>query len=208
MRIVIADDHQIVRKGLQFLLARRPGWEIAAEASRPEELFAELAGDRFDVLVLDIRLGGVSGFEVLRRVRRDHPKLPVLVLSMLPESQHALPALREGAGGYVQKDATADEILSAIERVAAGRRWFSSDVAELLAEQLAHPAARLPHERLSTRELEVFRRLAAGESVTEIASTMSLSVKTVSTYRARVLQKTGFRSNAEIVTYAVRNGLV
>jgi DNA-binding NarL/FixJ family response regulator len=208
MKIVIADDHQIVRKGLQFLLARRPGWEIAAEASRPEELFSLLANDRFDVLVLDVRLGGVSGFEVLRRVRRDHPSLPVLVLSMLPESQHALPALREGAGGYVQKDASADEILSAIERVAAGRRWFSSDVADLLAEHLAHPAARLPHERLSTRELEVFRRLAAGESVTEIANTMSLSVKTVSTYRTRVLQKTGFRSNAEIVTYAVRNGLV
>jgi DNA-binding NarL/FixJ family response regulator len=127
---------------------------------------------------------------------------------MHPEQLYALPCLRAGAGGYVQKDATADQILEAIERVASGRRWVSDAVAEQLVNKVANPTERRPHERLSARELEVFRRLAIGETVTAIAKTMSLSVKTISTYRARILEKTGFQTNADIVAYAIRNNLV
>lgn len=208
MRILAADDHVIVRKGLQLIIAWRPGWEIAAEASNVTELFDALASGPFDVLVLDLRLHGESGIEILGRVRREYPQLPVLMLSSHPEEQYALHALRGGAGGYVQKDASAEEILEALERVAAGRRWVSSALAEQLANELVSPADRRPHERLSLRELEVFRRLAIGESVTSIAKAMNLSVKTISTYRARILEKTGFHTNADIVAYAIRNNLL
>lgn len=206
MKILVADDHQIVRKGLQLIIAHRPSWTIG-EASDPTELFAALASDTYDVLVLDLRLRGVSGLDILGRARREHPQLPVLILSMHPEEQYALLSLRAGASGYVQKDATAEEILEALERVGAGRRWVSSAVAEQLAEELVHPSDR-PHERLSVRELEVFRRLAVGESVTAISKAMALSVKTISTYRARILDKTGFQTNADIVAYAIRNHLI
>jgi DNA-binding NarL/FixJ family response regulator len=208
IRILTADDYQIVRKGLQLIVARRPSWQIAGEAANATELFEALARDTFDVLVLDLRLGGVSGFEILERVRREFPKVPVLMLSRYPEEQYALQSLRAGANGYVEKDASADEILDAIERVASGRRWVSGLVAEQLAEELVRPMERRPHERLSVRELDVFRRLAVGETVTSIAKAMNLSVKTVSTYRTRILDKTGFQTNADIVAYAVRNNLV
>jgi two-component system, NarL family, invasion response regulator UvrY len=208
MRILIADDHQIVRKGLQLIIARRPAWQIAAEAANAAELFDVLARDRFDVLVLDLRLGGVSGVDVLGRVRGEYAELPVLMLSMHPEEQYAVHCLRSGASGYVQKDATADEILDAIERVASGRRWVSTVVAEQLANELAHPHEGRPHERLSARESEVFRRLAVGETVTAISKAMDLSVKTISTYRTRILEKTGFQSNADIVAYSIRNNLL
>jgi two-component system invasion response regulator UvrY len=208
MRILTADDHQIVRKGLQLIIAHRPGWEIAAEAASAPELFHALQSGSFDVLVLDLRLRGENGLDLLARIRREHPTLPVLILSMHPEEPYALLSLRAGASGYVQKDAGADEILDAIERVAAGRRWVSSALAEQLANELANPHDRRPHERLSVRELEVFRRLALGESVTSIAKIMNLSVKTISTYRTRILDKTGFHTNADIVAYAIRNNLL
>ncbi|HEX7828141.1 MAG TPA: response regulator transcription factor [Thermoanaerobaculia bacterium] len=208
MKILVADDHQIVRKGLQLIIARRPDWLIAAEAANAAELYSALAREHFDVLVLDLRLGGVSGVDVLRSIRHEHAHLPVLMLSMHPEEQYAMHCLRAGASGYVQKDATADEILDAIERVASGRRWVSTVVAEQLANELAHPHEGRPHERLSIRESEVFRRLAIGETVTAISKAMQLSVKTVSTYRTRILEKTGFQSNADIVAYAIRNNLL
>ncbi|HEX7832655.1 MAG TPA: response regulator transcription factor [Thermoanaerobaculia bacterium] len=208
MKILVADDHQIVRKGLQLIIARRPDWLIAAEAANATELYDALAHDRFDILVLDLRLGGASGLDVLVRLRQEYADLPVLMLSMHPEEQYAVHCLRAGASGYVQKDATADEILDAIERVASGRRWVSTVVAEQLANDLAHPHEGRPHERLSAREAEVFRRLAIGETVTAISKAMQLSVKTVSTYRTRILEKTGFQSNADIVAYAIRNNLL
>ena len=208
MKILVADDHQIVRKGLQLIIARRPDWLIAAEAANATELYDALSQDRFDILVLDLRLGGASGLDVLVRLRQEYADLPVLMLSMHPEEQYAVHCLRAGASGYVQKDATADEILDAIERVASGRRWVSTVVAEQLANDLAHPHEGRPHERLSARESEVFRRLAIGETVTAISKAMQLSVKTVSTYRTRILEKTGFQSNADIVAYAIRNNLL
>lgn len=208
MNILIADDHQIVRKGLQLIIAHRPEWQITGEAASSAELYSALAASAFDVLVLGLRLRGESGLDILSRVRREHPSLPVLILSREPEEQYALPVLRAGAGGYVQKDATAEEIIDAIERVALGRRWVSRAVAEQLANEFASPHEMRPHERLSARELEVFHRIAVGETVSSIAKAMSLSVKTISTYRTRILEKTGFHTNADIVAYAVRNDLL
>jgi DNA-binding NarL/FixJ family response regulator len=209
VNILVADDHSIVRKGLHGIISRRPAWKIGAEAATADELFAALARDRFDVLVLDLVLRDRSGIDLLAELRRAYPSLPVLMLSMHPEEQYAIRCLRAGAKAYVSKDASADEILEAIERVASGRPWVSSAVAEQLAAQVGATAEAVPaHELLSPREFEVFRLLAAGRTMTEIAATLRISIKTASTYRARILEKTGFHSNADIVAYAVRANLI
>lgn len=208
MRIVVADDYQIIRRGLQLIVSRRPGWVIAAEAEDPQQLFDLLPREAYDVLVLDLRLRNASALELLPRLRRDHPSLPVLVLSSQPEEHYAVAALRAGARGFIQKDATADQLLEAIERVAAGRTSISDRVAELMAYELSSGQPAVPHERLSPRELDVFLRLARGETVSDIAATLSLSVKTVSTFRTRILEKTGFRTNADLVAYAIRANLL
>jgi DNA-binding NarL/FixJ family response regulator len=207
VKIAVADDHQLIRRGLQLIVEKRPGWRIAAEAENAEQLLESLRRDTYDVLVTDLRLRDRSTLELLEEIRREHPALPVLILTSFPEEQYALAALRAGARGYILKDATADEILDAIARVAAGRTRVSERITELLAQGLASPSVPL-HERLSRRELDVFMRLARGETVGDIAAALGVSIKTVSTYRTRILEKTGFRSNADIVAYAVRGGLL
>ena len=204
MKIVVADDHQIIRRGLQLIVSRQPGWSVAAEAGDAGELFEVLRREPYDVLVLDLHLREASALELLPELRRDHPALPVLILSSEPEQHYAIAALRAGARGFIQKDATADEIIDAIERVASGRTRFSERIGEQMANELASGHAGPPHERLSPRELDVFLRLARGETVGDIAAALGVSIKTVSTYRTRILEKTGFRSNADIVAYAVR----
>jgi len=208
MKIAVADDHQIIRRGLQLIVSRRPGWEIAAEAEDAQQLFDLLARGAYDVLVLDLRLRNDTALEILPLLRRDHPSLPVLVLSSQPEEHYAVASLRAGARGFIQKDATADQILEAIERVAAGRTSVSERVSDLLAHELSSGHAAVLHERLSPRELDVFLRLARGETVSDIAAALNISVKTVSTFRTRILEKTGFRTNADIVAYAIRSNLV
>jgi two-component system, NarL family, invasion response regulator UvrY len=208
MRIVVADDHSIVRRGLQGVIARKPGWELAAEAETAEQLFEVLRQGRFDILVLDLMLRNRSGIDLLAEIRREHPALPVLMLSMHPEEQYAIRCLRAGARGYVQKDSSLEDLLEAIARVAAGRTWVSPAVAEQMATQIISPSEKPPHELLSPREFEVFRMIATGQSITEIAGELRVSVKTISTYRTRILEKTGFHSNADIVAYAVRNAMV
>ena len=207
MKILVADHHMIIRRGMQLIVAKRPGWNIA-EAADAEELFAALRRERFDVLVLDLTLRDRSGIDLLAQVRREHPETPVLILASQPEQQYALHCLRAGARGYVQKDSTADDILGAIERVAAGRTWVSPDVTELMAHELIHPSDKAPHQLLSPREFEVFRMIALGRTMSEIAAALGVSVKTASTYRARILEKTGFHGNADIVGYAIRTGLI
>lgn len=204
MRIAIADDHMIVRRGMQLIVAKRPDWTIAVEAATAEELFESLRHDHVDVVVLDLMLRGRSGLEILAQIRREHPAIPALILSSTPEEKGALTAIRAGARGYVEKDSTADQILDAIARVAAGRTWVSDTVADQMATELMHPSAKEPHELLSPRELEVFHLIARGLSMTDIAASMGVSVKTASTYRSRILEKTGFRSNADIVVHAVK----
>src|SRR5688500_5370361 len=194
----------IVRRGMQLIVAKRPGWTIAAEAATPDELLDALKRERVDVVVLDLMLRGRSGLEILAQIRREHPAVPVLILSSTPEEVAALTAIRAGARGYVQKDSTADEILDAIAMVGSGRTWVSAAVADQMATEIMSPSAKQPHELLSRRELEVFRFIARGLTMTEIAASMGISVKTASTYRTRIFEKLGFRSNADIVVYAVR----
>ena len=208
MRIAVADDHMIVRRGMQLIIAKRPGWTLSIEAATADELFEGLRHAPIDVAVLDLMLRGRSGLDILAQIRREYPPIPVLILSSSPESESALTAIRAGARGYVQKDSSADDILDAIARVAAGKTWVSAGVADQMATEIMHPAAREPHELLSARELEVFHLIARGVSMTEIAASLGISVKTASTYRTRILDKTGFRSNADIVVYAVRAKMI
>jgi len=208
MRIFIADDHNVVRRGLQQIIAGQPGWELAAEASAADDVLPILRAAPFDVLVLDISLGGRSGIDLLGHIRAEFPSLPVLMLSMHAEEQYAVRCLRAGASGYLQKDSPAEEIVAAIQRVRTGRRYLSSALAGDIAAHVAGAAPSQPHEQLSNREFEVFRLIARGVSATAIAEALHLSVKTVSTYRTRILLKTGFHSNADIIGYAIRSGLV
>jgi len=208
MKVLVAEGHPIVRMGLQLIIGRRGANGAPAEAHSAEQLFEMLRQNAFDVLVTDLRLSDRSMLELLPQIHRAQPALPVLIFSSLPEHHYAIAALRAGARGYIEKSASTDEIVDAIERVASGCTHVSARIAELIANELSSPGSAAPHDRLSTRELEVFYRLARGEATRDIAAALAISVKTVSTHRARILEKTGFRSNGDIVAYAVRASLV
>lgn len=208
MNVLIADDHRIVREGLRLIIAAQPGWDVIAEAASADEVLPALRKENVDVIVLDVSLGGRSGIDVVGHIRSEFPTLPVLILSMHDEQQYALRALRAGASGYLQKDSSATQLIAAIQRVAAGHTHVSGAVADQLAAEYFRGPAGLPHERLSTREFEVFRLIALGKSISEIADALHLSANTVSTYRSRILGKTGLRSNADIVSYAIHNQLI
>lgn len=208
IRIVIADDHAIVRKGLRQIISEADDLTVAGEAESPDELLTLLRSRPFELLVLDLTLGIRSGIDVLKQIKSEFPRLPILILSMHAESLFAVRALRAGASGYLQKESAPEELLSAIRAIAAGRLYVSSAMAEHMAAGVAHGGnTALPHERLSDRELEIFRMLGSGKTVTEIASALNLSVKTVSTHRTRILTKTGLRHNAEIVAYVFSHHL-
>lgn len=214
LRVAIVDDHQIVRAGLREMLADELGVAVAFEAASGEEALESLDTTGCDVLLLDLALPGQSGVDVLHTLRSRHCEVGVLVLTGYPEERFALAMIRNGADGYLSKECGRDELLRAIRTVGQGRRYLSPRMAELLADEVIggkgampdqpHP----PHEQLSERELQVFLRLARGQSVTEIGSTLNLSIKTVSTYRTRLLEKIGVGSNAELAIYAERNGLM
>ena len=208
MRFLVADDHAVVRRGLHEIIAMRGGWTVGAEAADARDVLLTLRRERFDAVILDVSLGDRSGIEVLADVRREFPALPVLMLSIHDERQYAIRCLRAGASGYLQKNTSPETLIAALERILAGHTFVSEDVAEEMAKDLVRGGDRPPHERLSGREFEVFKLIATGKTATQIALALGLSVKTVSTYRARILLKTGFRSNADIVVYAVRNAIV
>ncbi|MGE5469687.1 MAG: response regulator [Bacteroidota bacterium] len=208
LQVAIVDDHAIVRAGFREMLAEEIGLSIAFETASGEEALARLKDTACDVLLLDLGLPGQSGVDVLRTVRQRHAGLHVLVLTGYPEERYALAMLRNGADGYLCKECGRDELLQAVRTVAQGRHYLSPRMAELLADEVAGGASAAPHELLSERELQVFLRLARGQAVSEIATALNLSVKTVSTYRSRLLAKLGVASNAEIATYALRNGLL
>jgi two-component system, NarL family, invasion response regulator UvrY len=208
LHVAIVDDHQIVRAGFRELLSEDADFHIAFEAATGEEALDRLRTIPCDVLLLDISLPGRSGVDVLRAVRQRYPDLKVLMLSGFPEESYALAMIRNGANGYLSKECDDQELVRAIRAVACGRRYVSSRTAELLADELSGTRLATPHEALSERELQVFLRLAEGESVSEIAEHLHLSVKTVSTYRSRVIEKLGVSSNAELATYALRHGLI
>jgi two-component system, NarL family, invasion response regulator UvrY len=208
IRILIADDHQIVRAGLSQFLADQGDIEVTGEASNGDELIDKVRREAFDVVLLDIAMPGKNGIDCLRVIRQIHPKLPVLVLSAYPEAHYAINLLRSGASGYVSKNAEPKELVRAIRIVARGRRYVSDSAADLVSAELANPGIKKLHETLSEREFQIFRKLATGESPTKIANELSLSVKTVSTYRARVLEKMSLKTNADLTYYAIKNELL
>jgi two-component system invasion response regulator UvrY len=208
IRILIADDHPIVRAGLKQVIADAPDMTVADEAADGHEVLAKVRQGDFDVVLLDLSIPGLSGLDALKQVKSEKPNLRVLILSVHPEDQYAVRVLRAGAWGYVTKASAPEQLIAAIRRVHEGRRYVSPALAERLAEQLQPGAATMPHESLSDREYQVLCLLASGKTVTEIADALALSVKTVSTYRSRILEKMGMRSNAELPHYAIQNRLV
>lgn len=208
IRIFIADDHPVVRRGLKQMLADEPGLAVVGEAGTAAEVLRAARSADWDLLLLDLSLPDRHGLEVLRDVRELCPRRPVLILSAHPEEQFAVRLLRAGAAGYLTKDSAAEELVRAVRKVYAGGRYVSPELAERLADALAPDADRPPHERLTDREYQVLCLIAGGQTVSEIAERLDLSVKTVSTYRARLLEKMGLHSNAALTSYAVRHGLV
>jgi len=206
--MLIIDDHAVVRDGLKRIFEEQPGTIAFGEASTASEAL-ELARDQdWDVAVLDLSLGGRSGLEVLKELKQLRPKLPVLILSMHSEEQYARRAFKAGAAGYVTKDSPRAELVKAVNKVMSGGRYVSHALAENLVFDLARGTDRPPHEALSNREFEVLRLLASGKTVSEIAAQLTLSDKTISTYRARLLEKMGMKTNAELIYYAINNKLV
>ncbi len=207
-RILLVDDHPVVRKGMKSILEEGLAGSVVTEASSGDEALDRLSSP-FDVIVLDLSMPGRSGIDLLAEVKHRHPELPVLIMSLHAEEQFAVRALRAGASGYLTKSAAPDQLVNAVAKVARGGRYVSETLAERLALDVGgQGTSGQPHERLSDREFEVLRGIASGQTVSEIATTMKLSVKTVSTYRARLLEKMGMTSNAELTRYAIENGLV
>lgn len=207
IRIAIVDDHAIVREGLRRFFADEVDLRVVGDAANGREALELLRTTEVDVMLLDLSMPDQGGVDALRAIKARAPDLPVLILSGFAAQHYATALLRQGAAGYLNKDCDPEEIARAIRTVALGRRYITPAVAELLAEQLDTPD-KAPHEQLSERELQVFLRLAAGETVGHIADQMSLSVKTVSTYRSRVLEKMGLASNSDLTYYALKNGLI
>ncbi len=207
-RILIADDHAVVRAGLrQFLLDDGNVREVG-EAATGQQALDRLRESRWDLLILDISMPGRSGLDILKHVRSGFPDTRILVLSGFPERQYAVNVLRAGAGGYLAKDSAPEELLKAVRIVLQGRRYVSQALAELLVKELDADSDKPMHAQLSEREFQIFTKLATGRAVSEIAEELCLSVKTISTYRSRVLEKMNFRTNADITTYALRNDLM
>lgn len=207
-KVLIADDHAVVRRGLQQILSETKDIHVGGEASSGAELRACLQKEKWDVLVLDMQMPDASGIELLSEIRRTHPHLPILVLTMFAEDQFAVRAIKAGAAGFLSKQSAPEKLVEAVRKVASGGRWVSSELAETLASVVAGSSTGALHERLTDREFEVMRLLASGKTVSEVARALTLSVKTVSTHRARILVKMHMRTNAELTSYAIKNGLV
>ena len=207
IRVFLADDHSIIRDGLKQIFADTGDLAVVGEAGNGNELMARLSEVDCDVLVLDISMPGKSGLELIKLVHRDHPGLPILVLSMHQESQYALRAFRLGAAGYLTKESDAELLVAAIHKVAGGGVYVSPLVAELLARKMQPESEALPHTLLSDREFQVFEMLVAGQGLSAIGTALSLSVKTVSTHKTRIMQKMNLASTTDLVRYAIAHGL-
>ena len=208
IRIAIVDDHAIVRTGLRQFLSDEVDLKVVAEASNGREAIDIVRTGDVDVMLVDLSMPDQSGVEVLAAIKARAPDLPVLILSGFPEQHYATTLIKQGAAGYLSKDCEPQEIARAVRTVFRGRKYITSGVAELLAEGLSTGGEKMPHELLSERELQVFLRLAKGESIGAMAVSMSLSVKTVSTYRTRVMEKMKLASNSDLTYYALKTGLI
>ena len=208
IKVLIADDHPIVREGLKQIVAEAANIVITGEASNGNDVLDEVRTNQYNVVVLDLSMPGISGLDLLKQIGLEYPSLPVLILSMHPEDQYALRLLRAGASGYLNKESAAERLVEAIRKVAAGGKYVSPALAEKLVVNLGSDFVGPLHEMLSNREFQVLCLIASGNTLTEIADNLSLSVKTVSTYRSRILEKMNMSSNAELTRYAIQNHLV
>lgn len=207
IRVLIADDHAIVRKGLRQIVREQTAQIEIEEASDGQSVLEKVSNSNIDVLVLDITMPGRNGLDILQEVKALRPTLPVLILSMHPEEQYAIRVLKAGAAGYMSKDAAPDELVPAIQKIARGGKYMSATLADLLLFDLTAQSAKPAHEFLSDREYTVLLLIGAGQTVSEIAQGLNLSVKTVSTYRTRILEKLNLRTTAEIIRYVVDHQL-
>lgn len=207
VRILVADDHAILRRGLKEILARELPEAVFCEANDAQQVLKEVGRSAWDLLILDVSMPGRSGLDVLRDLKILRPKLPILVLSVHPEDQYGKRVLKAGASGYLNKDSAPEELIKAARKVLAGGHYVSPGLAERLASDLRRGSAQPAHEILSDRELEVLRMIAAGKTVSQVGTELHLGVTTVSTYRARILDKLNLTTTAEIIHYALTNGL-
>jgi DNA-binding NarL/FixJ family response regulator len=208
IKILIADDHEVVRRGLKQIVAETMDMVVAGEACRGQEVLDEVSKSDYDVVLLDISMPDRSGLDILKELKRTNPGLPVMMLSMYPEELYAVRALRAGARGYLTKESAPDELIGAISRIALGGRYISSSLGEKLASELGYDADKPPHLTLSDREYQVMVMIASGKSVKQISEELMLGVKTISTYRSRILEKMGMKNNAELIRYAIESRLV
>jgi DNA-binding NarL/FixJ family response regulator len=208
IKVLVADDHPVVREGLKQILSEAQDIKVTAEAEDGHEILDKARNQEFDVIVLDITMPGMMGLDVLKQLKSEKPELPVLILSMHPEEQYAIRVLRAGASGYLTKGSAPDKLTEAIRKLYRGGRYVSSSLAERLAAELGGDLTKLPHQTLSDREYQVMCLIASGKTVTQVAEQLALSVKTVSTYRTRILEKMRMQSNAELTHYAIENKLV
>jgi len=205
MKIIIADDHAVVRKGLKQILIEMSGVKAVEEVDNGATLIERITNENFDFVVLDISMPGQSGLQALKEIKDRKPKLPVLILSIHPEEQYALRALKGGASGYITKDSAPEELVKAIQKILSGHKYITQSITDKLVNNFGD---KLPHELLSDREYEVFTLIAVGKTITNIADELSLSVKTVSTYRARIYEKMYMKSRNELTLYAIQNKLI
>jgi DNA-binding NarL/FixJ family response regulator len=208
IRILIADDHAIVREGLKQIVSDTSDMIVTAEASDGHEVLALLSKNNYDLVVLDMAMPGLTGLDILKQIKRETPKLPVLILSVHPEEQYAVRALKAGASGYLTKERAPDELITAIRKVSMGGKYITSSLAEKLAFELEVDTEKPPHKTLSDREFQVMCMIAKGRTIKNIAEELFLSPKTVSTYRSRILEKMKMKSNEELTHYAINNHLI
>lgn len=208
IRVILADDHPLFRIGIRHVLEKTPDIRIIAETDSGTQLLRELKKTPCDIVLLDIVMRGKDALDVLVTIRSQYPLLPVLIVSSLPEDENAHRFLKAGASGYFNKEMGFEEMEKAVRTVVAGKKFISPGLAQFLAERVGENECSLPHERLSDREYQVFAMLARGRSLTEMAGALCLSVKTVSTYRTRIIEKTGLSNNAQIISYAIKHKLV
>lgn len=208
LSILIADDHAVVREGLKQILTELEDSVALTEASHGQEVLEKIHQSRFDIILLDISMPGMNGLEILKQIKNEKPEISVLILSMYPEEQYAVRALKAGASGYLTKESAPQELIQAIQRIASGRKYITPTLAEKLAYNFDKDYEKPLHEILSDREFQVMRLLAVGKTVKEIGEELFLSIKTVSTYRSRILEKMEFKNNAELIHYSIKNQLI
>lgn len=208
IKILVADDHAIVREGLKQIVAEESDMIVAGEASNATELFTFINNESWDIIVLDINMPGKSGLEALKEIKIQHPKIPVLILSMFGEDQYGIRAIKAGASGYLKKVSAPNELVSAIRKIVNGGKYINPSLAEKLADIVDKQGSELPHDYLSDREYQIMCSIASGKSAEEIADELALSIHTVYTYRNRILEKMSLKSNVELTQYAIQNKLI